>query len=249
MTPKVLGSKDEGAVMEDRLLKVGDGQVAVKISGTGTPPVVCLSSAGGAHEQWVEFMQLMQPVTSCVSYGRPGLGGSDPLPPETAVIPRGGRWAAEQLRTILQTAGFVPPYVLVTGSVGAFIADQYAALWPDEVAGLVLIDPTHWTPITCLTERDDLIEDSEQGGIQFSWSQSSAEIAEARPSNQGRTVVLSAAIGRWLRNDPQPWHHPLSLAEVDEIWQGKQQEWVERLSAVHVVADAAGHLVHMEEPK
>lgn len=235
--------------MEDRLLKVGGGQIAVKISGTGTPPVVCLSSAGGAHEQWAEFIPLMQPVTSCVTYGRPGLGGSDPLPPEMATILRGGRWAAEQLRAVLQTAGFTPPYVLVTGSIGGFIADQYAALWPEDVAGLVLIDPTHWIPISGFIERDDqLILDSEQGGIHFSWRQSFAEIAEARPSNQGRTVVLSSAVGRWLRNDPAPWQ-PLSLAEVDQIWQTKQQEWAERLSAVQVVADTGGHLVHLEQPE
>jgi pimeloyl-ACP methyl ester carboxylesterase len=136
---------------EDRLLDVEGHRIAIKVSGAGAPPVVCLSSAGDAHDQWAKFVPLIQPVTSCITYGRPGLGGSDPLPTAIAAVPRGD--------------------------------------------------------------------------------------------------VLSSAVGRWLRNDPAPWHHPLPLAELDQAWQEKQRQWVERLSAVQVIADTAGHLVHQEQPE
>ncbi len=234
---------------EDRLLDVAGHRVAIRLAGAGAPPVVCLSSAGGAHEQWERFVPLMQAATSCITYGRPGLAGSDPLPADIAAVPRGGQWAATHLRDLLQAAHLDPPFVLVTGSVGGFIADQYAAQWPDEVAGLVLIDPTHWSPIRGIAEEDDLFPDGGPEGIQFSWRQCFNELAEARPSVGGRVVVLSAAVGRWLRNDPAPWHHPLSLAEVDQLWQDKQRQWAERLSAVQVIADTAGHLVHREQPE
>ncbi len=234
---------------EERLVEVLGRRVALRITGEGAPPVVCLSSAGGAHDQWAEFVTLAQSATTLITYGRPGLGGSDPLATEMAGVPRGGKWAAEHLRTLLHAAGVAPPYVLVTASIGAFIADQFAARWPGEVEGIMLIDPTHWSPIAGLFERDDLVPDGEHGSIQFSWRRSYAEIAEARPTSRGRSVVLSAAIGRWLRNEPAPWHEPLTLTEVDQIWQEKQREWVERLGAVHVIADTAGHLVHREQPE
>jgi hypothetical protein len=64
-------------------------------------------------------------------------------------------------------------------------------------------------------------------------------------------VVLSSSDGRWARDDKpgvREHFHPLTLAEVDRLWQGSQREWARRLAAVHVVADAAGRFVHRDEP-
>ena len=76
----------------------------------------------------------------------PGLGDSDQLPADQAAVPREGRWIAEQLRTLPRNAGVPPPYMLTSGSIGAFVVDQFAAAWPDEVVGLVLNDPTDARP-------------------------------------------------------------------------------------------------------
>ncbi|WP_344421675.1 hypothetical protein [Pseudonocardia ailaonensis] len=40
----------------------------------------------------------------------------------------------------------------------------------------------------------------------------------------------------------------LTLQQVDGIWADRQREWVDRLAAQQVVAQEAGHLVHMEAP-
>ena len=62
-------------------------------------------------------------------------------------------------------------------------------------------------------------------------------------------VVVSSSDGRWERDaSPSRWHEPLTLAEVDQLWQAAQREWVARLSAQHVVADTAGHFVHHDQP-
>lgn len=57
---------------EHRLLDIDGRRVAIGISGAGAPPVVCLSSSGGAHEQWAQFVPPVQSATTCVTYGRPG---------------------------------------------------------------------------------------------------------------------------------------------------------------------------------
>jgi pimeloyl-ACP methyl ester carboxylesterase len=148
---------------------------------------------------------------------------------------------------LLRRLNVAPPYVLATSSIGAYVADQFAAAWPDEVAGMVLIDPTGITPFPI--DRPDVSSDSDAGGIQFSRALCLVE-QRRTPAVAGATpaVVLSSAIGRWLRNEPTDWHQPLTLAEVDHLWQGMQREWVERLAADHVVADTAGHFVHKDEP-
>ena len=69
------------------------------------------------------------------------------------------------------------------------------------------------------------------------------------PPTQPRRVVVSSSDGRWERSaSPYQWHDPLTLAEVDQLWQAAQHEWVARLSALHVVADTAGHFVHRDQP-
>ena len=48
------------------------------------------------------------------------------------------------LRGLLETAGLKPPYVLVGHSLGGLYMQYFARQYPSEVAGLVLVDSTHW---------------------------------------------------------------------------------------------------------
>jgi pimeloyl-ACP methyl ester carboxylesterase len=127
-------------------------RLAVRVTGAQGPAVVMLSSAGGGHEQWEQLRALLGD-TLCVSYGRPGIDGSDPLPPCQQAVPRTSSWAADQLHRLLHTAEIPPPYVLAGCSIGGWIADQFIAYWPGEVAGLVQVDPTFLTPIPACTGR------------------------------------------------------------------------------------------------
>jgi pimeloyl-ACP methyl ester carboxylesterase len=229
------------------LVDVGGYRLAVEISGSGGPPVVCLSCLGGSHDEWAGVVEMLSAMTTCVTYGRPALGGSEPLPAEQAERARTGRWAANELRTLLRRLNLTPPYVLATSSIGAYVADQFVAAWPTEVAGVVLIDPTGITPFPI--ERPDASPDAD-GGISFSRKLCLTEQRNTPPAaGATHAVVLSSAVGRWLRNEPMEWHQPLTLAEVDHLWQGMQREWVERLAADHVIADTAGHFVHKDASK
>jgi len=80
-----------------------------------------------------------------VSYDRCGLGWSGPSKSE-----RTPTEIAAELRDLLHAAGIPPPYVLVGHSFGGLVVRRYALNYPDEVAGVVLVDPmrTHeWPPV------------------------------------------------------------------------------------------------------
>lgn len=70
------------------------------------------------------------------SYDRGGAGCSEP-----GAQPRTSQQFAEELHALLNYAGIQDPYVLVGHSLGGNNVQIYASRYPDEVAGMVLVDP------------------------------------------------------------------------------------------------------------
>ena len=104
--------------------------------GQGRVPVVFSSGLS----DWSSIWALVQPAigqrTRACSYDRAGLGYSDPAHrPATPIA------AVEDLHALLHRSGTALPAVLVGHSMGGFYAKLYAALYPADVAGLVLVDP------------------------------------------------------------------------------------------------------------
>jgi pimeloyl-ACP methyl ester carboxylesterase len=73
-----------------------------------------------------------------VAYDRAGLGWSDP-----AVEPHDAQQSARDLHTALQKAGIPGPYVVAGHSYGGLVVRAFTDLYPNEVAGMVLIDASH----------------------------------------------------------------------------------------------------------
>ena len=91
--------------MMQNLVEVNNGiRLMLHRTGTGSPPVIYLSAAGGAHDQRSEMVDRLSGHTEIVTYGRPTLGGSDPLPAHLAGRFQTIGWTAAQLRTLLHNA-------------------------------------------------------------------------------------------------------------------------------------------------
>lgn len=107
------------------------------------PPIVVLQAGfGDGKKVWaavVEDLIKDQSVfASIFAYDRPGYGGNP-----ASNTPRDPCTIAAELRTQLLSAGLPPPYVLVGHSLGGLYQYVFARLYPNEVTGLVLLDPTH----------------------------------------------------------------------------------------------------------
>ena len=57
-----------------------------------------------------------------------------------ASVPRTGAMIVAELHAVLKKAGVQPPYVLVGHSLGGLYMSLYARTYPEEVAGLILVD-------------------------------------------------------------------------------------------------------------
>jgi pimeloyl-ACP methyl ester carboxylesterase len=83
-------------------------------------------------------MQGVAPQTRICAYDRLGLGGSDP---PLVSRPRTSLDIATELDTFLANAGLAGPYILVGHSAGGFNVLVYANQHPQDVVGMVLVDP------------------------------------------------------------------------------------------------------------
>lgn len=105
--------------------------------GQGSPTVVLFSGLGEFSASWARIVDATAPTTRVCAYDRPGQGWSDDLDqPQDAVT------AAKDLHALLAAAGETGPFVLAGHSIGGPYALTYAHQYPDETAGMVLLDST-----------------------------------------------------------------------------------------------------------
>jgi pimeloyl-ACP methyl ester carboxylesterase len=133
------------------LIDAGARKLYAETRGSGSPAVVLISGLGGAADYWDNPAATAGPtVASEVSrfarvftWDRPGTvrngddfaSRSDPIPQ-----PSSEQSAVADLHALLAATGTRGPYILAAHSYGGFIARLYASTYPDEVAGMVLID-------------------------------------------------------------------------------------------------------------
>ena len=124
-----------------QLVDVGGYRLHLLCTGSqtaGRPTVVLDASFPGTVSNWAWVQPELAKTTRVCAYDRAGLGWSDPGP-----APRDALSHARELHTLLQHAGVAGPYVLVGHSLGGLSVRMYADQYPDDVAGMVLIEGTH----------------------------------------------------------------------------------------------------------
>src|SRR5918993_324185 len=124
-----------------QLIDVGGHRLHLHCTGSGSPTVV-LEPGGGASSSdsaWIA-PAVAGDTTVCV-YDRAGRGWSDP-----ANGPQDGAHIAADLHTLLQRANIPGPYVLAGHSFGGLYVQSFAAQFPDQVTGMVLLDSTAPSP-------------------------------------------------------------------------------------------------------
>jgi len=113
--------------------------------GDGGPTVIFESGIGATNLNWRHIQNTVSNFTSTASYDRAGLGFSSPCS-----SPRTPGNIAPELHEMLRQANIKPPYILVGHSFGGLIVRRYTLCYPEDVAGVVLVDPMRceeWPPL------------------------------------------------------------------------------------------------------
>lgn len=117
------------------LYDVGGHRLHLYCTGAGSPTVVLESGLGGTSPGWTRVTTGLHRTTRVCAYDRAGQGWSDDVD-----TPQDGLAIAADLHTLLARAGESGPFVLVGHSAGGPYIMTFAARYPGEVAGLVLLD-------------------------------------------------------------------------------------------------------------
>jgi pimeloyl-ACP methyl ester carboxylesterase len=127
-----------GAPPIGNLYDVQGRQLLLHQSGTGGPAVVFAPGAGCIGLDYLNIHDQVSRFTTSVLYDRAGTGWSDQVD-----LPRSATEIADELRSLLHAAGVPAPYLLVGHSLGGIYTRRYAQRFPDDVAGLLFLEPAH----------------------------------------------------------------------------------------------------------
>ncbi len=242
---------------------IGSGrQLYLECHGTGSPTVVLVSGFRGAHDDWTSVLDAageprpsgaavfpqVAGFTRVCAYDRPGttmLGGT-PTVSTPVTQPTTAQDGARDLHALLAAGGPAGPYVLVAHSWGGLIAHSFATTYPDDVAGLVLVDagsellqsaltPAQWSTFATAAARP-----GEPASLEAAdYERSVAAIRAAAPVPPVPAVVLTS-------------DHPFDFGAGEGTWPAwllAQARLATTLHATHLTETGSGHFIHGERPE
>jgi pimeloyl-ACP methyl ester carboxylesterase len=206
-----------------RLVDVGGHQLHLDCVGQGGPIIVLDAGAGEVGSlAWGTVPAGLATVARVCSYDRAGLGWSSPGP-----LPRTAGQIVAELHTLLITAHEPGPYVLVGHSLGGKHVRLYAGRYPDEVAGVVLVDARHEDVDRFI--RPEVVQ------------QENAQTRQFRELEVGlRRLGITRLLGPWLADMAGPEVRGLPLFYF--IQQGRPEAAEANLSEISSYADSNAQL-------
>lgn len=115
--------------------RIVNGRHVREMGGSG-PVVVFEAGIAASSSNWWPVQTLLAASARTVSYDRPGLGWS---------TSSRGHWTlrslTDELHALIRALDLPRPLVLTGHSFGTYIVRVYAHRFPEDVAGLVLVDP------------------------------------------------------------------------------------------------------------
>lgn len=231
-----------GRTVPARIETIAGRDVEVATAGTGGAATVVFEA--GLGDDWTSWDNVAAQVAHharIVAYSRPGYGASSP-----ATTPRDPRTIVEELRVLLASEGYTPPYLLVGHSFGGTYMELFAKAHPDEVVGVVLVDPRHREFLaTCEAAHLDSCGIPEP----VLATQSSSTIAEYRAFALASDEIRAAGpFGAYPVRVLTATDHPVSPAR-ELLWKTMLADLAAEASdGGQLVVSGAGHYIQLDRP-
>lgn len=236
------------------LVDIGGLRLEVAVAGQGVPVVVLEAGLGEHRMHWAAIQDSVASFTTVVAYSRAGYGTS-----EQSQAPRTPLQVMAELHTLLDVLDVPGPYLMVGQSLGGIYVRVFARQYPDDVAGLVLVDPAHERGMQLCSElsqsssfwpdlrrRFDRAAESIQGGMSQEldelwriWRRGT--LPEAEPLSDIPLIVLTAF-------QPDASWVCTSEPNVRNIRRLHAEHFERTTNGAHIVTTASGHNMHRDQP-
>jgi pimeloyl-ACP methyl ester carboxylesterase len=271
------------ATMDDYagLVDIGGRSLYLECHGTGSPTVILVAGYRASGRYWTD--DLLQPddprqmvlagvaeTTRVCTYDRPGtyasIGEDDLISRSDPIAqPRTAPDAVAELHALLQAAEIPGPYVLAGHSLGGLFARLYAATYPDEVVGLVLVDaysellesvmsPEQWQALVRLNQglgADTVIPIPGYGDVEtIRFGADNAVMREAVAASSLPPMPLAILAHGKPFALPADDAQGFSAAELEAFIRAENQEKAALVpDARFTVASESGHDIHQDQPE
>jgi pimeloyl-ACP methyl ester carboxylesterase len=237
-----------GAACSSRIparVEIVDGrQLEIATAGTGGAATVVFES--GLGEDWTHWDEVASEVarhTRIFAYSRPGTGASGPV-----TNSRDPKTIVEELRALLAARRCAPPYLIVGHSMGGTYMELFAKSHPEEVAGVVLVDPRHRDFLDACTGAGLPLDTC---GIPESVleTQSAATIAEYHAFTAASDQMRAAGpFGSYPVRVLTATNHPWSVAQ-ESLWESMLASLAaEAVDGQQIIVKGAGHHIQLDRP-
>jgi pimeloyl-ACP methyl ester carboxylesterase len=236
---------------ECSLVRLETGAVHACTSGTGPVTVILAAGAGQTSRTWTPVKRSLASAARVVTFDRPGLGESPP-----GQSPRTPTQIARELRTVVEALNLTGPLALVGHSMGGLHVLRYATLYPEHVAGVVILD----TPPPDFENRRLALLTSEEREerarvLRLGLADAPEAVRLEREGAQAASEWDFSAFPRTLPldvvvADSQDFGDLGSAVAHRELWIEASREWLNlSVNARLTIADGSGHMVHHDRPR
>jgi len=119
-----------------QMVPVGEHRMHIRCVGEGSPTILLDAGAGGWSIHWGAIQPALAARTRPCAFDRSGLRGS-----EAGTRRYSGRMLSRELHDLVRAAGITTPFIYVGHSMGGNLAQIYYGAYPEEIAGIVVVDP------------------------------------------------------------------------------------------------------------
>ncbi len=225
-------------IVAPQFVSIDHRRLAFRRAGQGGPLVVLEAGAGDAGDVWDAVFAGVATFTGVVAYDRAGLGASDPVSALRVI-----QDMVSDLRVLLHRVKPGGPYVLVGHSFGGPIVQLYTQQYPDDVSGLVLVDPSHPDALVAFSRAFPNLAESQPEGIDLEKTAQQMRVLQSVGAIP--LVVLAAGSRVYPSGVPSA-----ELRHIYRLWTNHLQE-LPNLSSrgSWVLVKDSSHYIHVDRPE